>query len=93
MAEKLLAQREASLASALSFARQADEAARADFASGVTDLLNVLSAQNRVVQLRSQLITLRRLRLENRINLHLALGGDFAAKPAPAPASAKPTKP
>lgn len=93
MAEKLLTQREASLASALSFARQADEAARADFASGVTDLLNVLSAQNRVVQLRAQLITLRRLRLENRINLHLALGGDFAAKPALASASAKPTKP
>lgn len=82
MAEKLLAQREAALTNALTFARQADEAARADFASGVTDLLNVLTAQNRAVQLRSQLLMLRRLRLENRINLHLALGGDFAARSA-----------
>lgn len=90
MAEKLLAQREAALASALTFARQADEAARADFAAGVTDLLNVLTAQNRVIQLRSQLLTLRRLRLENRVNLHLALGGDFAVR---TPTTAKPATP
>jgi multidrug efflux system outer membrane protein len=90
MAEKLLAQRETALTGALTFARQADEAARADFAAGVSDLLNVLTAQNRAVQLRSQLLTLRRLRLENRVNLHLALGGDFATKPSP---SAKPAAP
>ncbi len=58
----------------------ADEAARADYAGGVSDLLTVLTAQTRLVQLRSQQLTLRRLRLENRVNLHLALGGDFAPK-------------
>lgn len=76
-AERLLAERAAAVEAALALARQADEAARADFASGVGDLLTVLTAQNSVVRLRSQQLTLHRLRLENRVNLHLALGGDF----------------
>lgn len=80
-AERLLAERATALDSATSLARQADEAARADYAGGVSDLLTVLTAQTRLVQLRSQQLTLRRLRLENRVNLHLALGGDFTSKP------------
>jgi outer membrane protein, multidrug efflux system len=84
-AERLLAQRATAIDSATELARQADEAARADYAGGVSDLLTVLTAQTRLVQLRSQQLTLRRLRLENRVNLHLALGGDF--KPSPGPIS------
>ncbi len=80
-AERLLAERADAVSAALDLARQADEAARADFAGGVGDLLTVLTAQNSVLRLRSQQITLHRLRLENRINLHLALGGDFTSKP------------
>lgn len=83
-AERLLAERAAAIDSATSLAAQADEAARADYAGGVSDLLTVLTAQSRLVQLRSQQLTLRRLRLENRVNLHLALGGDFTPK-APTP--------
>jgi hypothetical protein len=37
----------------------------------------MLSAQDRKVQTAFQLAELRRLRLDNRVNLHLALGGDF----------------
>jgi NodT family efflux transporter outer membrane factor (OMF) lipoprotein len=84
-AERLLAERASAIDSATSLATQADEAARADYAGGVSDLLTVLTAQTRLVQLRSQQLTLRRLRLENRVNLHLALGGDF--KPSPGPSS------
>ncbi len=84
-AERLLAERASAIDSATSLAAQADEAARADYAGGVSDLLTVLTAQTRLVQLRSQQLTLRRLRLENRVNLHLALGGDF--KPSPGPSS------
>lgn len=87
-AERLLAERASAIDSATDLARQADEAARADYAGGVSDLLTVLTAQTRLVQLRSQQLTLRRLRLENRVNLHLALGGDFAPHSRPtAPAA------
>lgn len=79
-AERLLAERAAAVDAALALARQADEAARSEFAGGVGDLLSILAAQNSVLRLRSQQLTLQRLRLENRVNLHLALGGDFAAK-------------
>ncbi|MCB1226078.1 MAG: TolC family protein, partial [Verrucomicrobiales bacterium] len=75
--DPLLAQRQAALQQALELAEQANEAAREEFAGGTGDLLTVFSAQNRLIQLRSQAVTLQRLRLENRINLHLALGGDF----------------
>lgn len=81
-AERLLAERASAIDSATSLAAQADEAARADYAGGVSDLLTVLTAQTRLVQLRSQQLTLRRLRLENRVNLHLALGGDFRPSPS-----------
>ncbi len=79
-AERLLAERAAAVDAALALARQADEAARSEFAAGVGDLLTILAAQNSVLRLRSQHLTLHRLRLENRINLHLALGGDFSAR-------------
>ena len=47
----------------------------------VGDILTVLAAQSRVLQFSGQLISLRRLRLDNRVNLHLALGGDFRPNP------------
>ncbi len=76
-ADTYLAEREAALTEAASLAREADTASRADYRDGVGDILTVLNAQSRVLQFSSQLISLRRLRLDNRINLHLALGGDF----------------
>lgn len=41
------------------------------------DLLTVFVSQNRVIQAKAQLLAVQRLRLENRVNLHLALGGDY----------------
>ena len=37
----------------------------------------VLTTQQRAIQARSTLAAVRRLRLDNRVSLHLALGGDF----------------
>ena len=76
-AEGSLAEREEALTEALEFATGADVAARSDYRDGVGDILTVLTAQSRVLQTNSQLISLRRLRLDNRVNLHLALGGDY----------------
>jgi outer membrane protein TolC len=43
----------------------------------------MLNAQQRLIAARSSWIDVKRQRLENRINLHLALGGNFG-KEAPA---------
>jgi outer membrane protein TolC len=80
--EGLLAGREAALAEAVRLAADADKAARADYRDGVGDILTVFAAQNRNLQTRMQLLAVRRLRLENRVNLHLALGGDYQPRPA-----------
>ena len=65
--------------------RQAEQAALAerqanrDYADGVegADILDVLESQRRANNARSGLIRLRNNRLQTRIDLHLALGGDF----------------
>jgi len=76
-AERFLAEREASISEALEFARDGASSAERDFSIGAGDVLTLLAAQNRRIDLASQQLTLRRLRLDNRVNLHLALGGDY----------------
>jgi len=76
-AEGFLADRSAALESAAELARDAEETARQEFARGTIDVLTLLAATSRRIELDSQALTLRRLRLDNRVNLHLALGGDY----------------
>ena len=82
VSEGLLAAREAALGEATRLAADADKAARADYKDGVGDILTVFAAQGRNLQTRMQMLAVRRLRLENRVNLHLALGGDYQPRPA-----------
>lgn len=77
-AESTLAQREAAISEATKLAAEADTEARNDFRQGLGDILTVLQAQQRSIQTESSLLTLKRLRLENRVQLHQALGGDFS---------------
>lgn len=77
VAERYLAKREAAAREAVRLAKEAAEAAQEDFADGNEDALTLFLAQSRQIESATQLVTLRRLRLDNRINLHLALGGDF----------------
>ncbi len=44
---------------------------------GLDDIITVLEAQRRAFQSESELLAVQRERLENRVDLHLALGGDF----------------
>jgi multidrug efflux system outer membrane protein len=76
-AEQLLRRREESLVEATRLATDADIEARANFRQGLGDILTVLVTQQRSIQSRSALALVRRLRLDNRVALHLALGGDF----------------
>ncbi|MFT6242631.1 MAG: outer membrane protein TolC, partial [Akkermansiaceae bacterium] len=47
------------------------------YSGGTGDALTLITAQSKRIALLSQKVSLRRLRLDNRITLHLALGGDY----------------
>lgn len=76
-AETWLANQHRSLLQAVNLSEEAFHAAQEDYRQGRGDILTLLQSQRLQLQLRSQLITLNKARLENRIYLHLALGGDF----------------
>lgn len=80
-AESLLATREAHLAAALENAQGAWRLAEDRYGQGVGELLSVLEAQRRALAAESELIGVRAARLQTRIDLHLALGGGFDARP------------
>lgn len=77
LADAFLDRQIAAGAAALKEAIASDKASEQDYADGVETALNVLEARGARTEIASQLVTLRRQRLENRIDLHLALGGDF----------------
>ena len=76
-AEGVLADREAALTEASEEATAARSLAEDQYRSGLRDLITMLSAQRAAHTAASQLLAVRRQRLDARVNLHLALGGDF----------------
>jgi NodT family efflux transporter outer membrane factor (OMF) lipoprotein len=76
-AEGFLADREAALTEASEEATAARSLAEDQYRSGLRDLITMLSAQRAAHTAASQLLAVRRHRLDARVNLHLALGGDF----------------
>ncbi|GAB4367663.1 MAG: multidrug efflux RND transporter outer membrane channel subunit OprM [Acidobacteriota bacterium] len=67
-------------------AREADAAlalAQRQYEQGLVDYPTVLDAQRRALAARSELLAVRREALTNRVDLHLALGGDFAVSSDP----------
>jgi len=79
LAETYLAEREAALREAANIANEAAERSNEEYSSGIGDVLTVIEATKRNIDSASQLALIRHVRLENRVNLHLALGGDFRA--------------
>lgn len=76
-AESYLSSQVKAMSAAADLARDAEDSARREFANGTADVLTLLSATSRRIEIESQMLTVQRLRLDNRINLHLALGGDY----------------
>ncbi|RYD46039.1 MAG: hypothetical protein EOP83_30325, partial [Verrucomicrobiaceae bacterium] len=77
-ADSSLAEQETYLVSEVEQAALAQKQAARDYSDGVNDdILRVLESQSRATNSRAGLIRLRNERLQNRIDLHLALGGDF----------------
>ncbi len=83
-AEKFLANRIAALEDAARFSLAAFRRSREEYNEGTGDLLTMLTAQQRAFVQQSHLLTLKRSRLDNRVDLHLALGGSFRNIPPPA---------
>ncbi len=93
-AESRLGEQAVALEAAAGEAGAAQRLAEDRYRRGVGDYLAVLAAQRQALDTSSQLLTTRRALLEARVDLHLALGGDFAAEPraavrAPAPPAAE----
>jgi len=77
--ERSLAEQEGFLRSEVEQATLAETQSERDLAMGIegSTVLEILEAQRRAVNARAALIRLRNDRLQNRLDLHLALGGDF----------------
>lgn len=75
--DSLLERRETALDASASSAEEAVTVSLNRYLQGIDPFLNVLESQQRALDGRSAQITARHARLENRIALHLALGGGF----------------
>ncbi len=62
-------------------AKVAEELSLSNYEAGLINIITLLESQRRSVNAQSDLLTLRLRRLNNRVDLYLALGGDFATQP------------
>jgi outer membrane protein, multidrug efflux system len=76
-AESLLAVREDALRLAYEEAAAAEELTERRYASGAATIFNLLDAQTRRISAESQYIQAQQQRVSNRVQLYLAIGGDF----------------
>ena len=74
--EIYLRRQESEIARAVELSKDASARAGEEFRNGTGGVLTFLAAQNREIEASSSLVSVRRLLLDNRVNLHLALGGD-----------------
>lgn len=79
VAETFLAERERASKQAAAISEDAATRAGEEYAAGTGDVLTLIEATQFQIDSASQHAAIRRMRLENRVDLHLALGGDFSA--------------
>ena len=82
-AEDFLLERERHLAESRLQARAAERLAEERYRAGLETYITVLDSQRSAFNAESELIGARRTRLENRVDLYLALGGGFEQLEAP----------
>ena len=80
--EAWITERERALREAAEQAEAAQGLAEREYEAGRTSLLAVLESQRRALSARAEHITARRERLDNRVDLFLALGGGYDAREA-----------
>lgn len=80
VAETYLRRQEQELQRTVEFADDAALRSNEEFRNGTGGVLTYLEAQNRQIEAAAALVSVRRLLLDNRVNLHLALGGDVVLR-------------
>lgn len=78
-ADRWLAAQELSLGNAIEEAQASERLAEQQYQLGIGGILTLLEAQRRRINAESQSALTRRERVNNRVRLHLALGGDFSS--------------
>ena len=86
-ADVVLARRVESLRQAYEEAAAAEDLVVREYARGVSTIFELLTAQSRRISAESQYISARRERATNRVDLYLALAGDFSAAQSADPAA------
>ena len=76
-AEQQLAAMDEALGVAYEQSQAAAQIAKERYSRGLENIITLLEARRRSISAESQWWAARRRRLENRVNLHLALGGGF----------------
>ena len=76
-ADAFFSNRELYLEDSIEQSRAAEALAEDRYRSGLDDYVTVLESQRLALQAEGDLISAKRLRLENRVDLYLALGGGF----------------
>ena len=74
-AEKWLKNQQNLLIAEVKESAEAERLAEDDYVTGLTDIITLLEAQRRAFDSENNLLELRKQRLQNRVNLYLALGG------------------
>lgn len=74
-AEKRLGEREAALRVSVEEAQKAEERLESRYVEGLATILQLLDAQSRRLSAEGQLINARSERLNNRVRMHVAMGG------------------
>ena len=82
-AEQFLREREQHLTTSVTQARAAERLADERYRAGLKTYITVFDSQRSAVQAEGDLLAARRLRLENRVDLYLALGGGFEQLESP----------
>ena len=82
-ADEFLAGREQRLTESVEQARGAERLAEERYRAGLESYITVLDSQRSAVNAEVERIAARRIRLENRVDLYLALGGGFEQLEAP----------
>ena len=77
-ADGYLAEQEKALDGATRQALAAQQLAEERYRSGLADIITMLESQRAALNAESALLSIRRARLDNRVDLHLALGGGFS---------------
>lgn len=81
-AELSLAEQEQAMRVAASEARAAERVAQDRYARGLINYIALMESQQRAFSAQSQLLSVRRSRLEARVDLYVALGGGFSLSPS-----------